>query len=438
VRQFFVLYLMLEPVDHGEVTVSPTLAINQEIARRRAAGLDTLPLGFGEASIPVHPELTRRLGEYARLGGYGPVAGIPELLDAAAGYWARRGVPTQAEQVVSGPGSKPLLYAIFQALGGPVALPRPSWVSYAAQNSLLGQEAVLIDVLPGQGGAPDPVALEAEAVRRRDAGSPLCSVLVTVPDNPTGTVASPEVVRELCAVASRHDLLIVSDEIYLDLVHDPLTPILTPSAEAPERTITTTGLSKSLALGGWRIGVARFPATDRGVALRQAVTTAASEIWSAPAQPVQAVAAWAFGEPDELAEHLSQSRRLHGGVARATARVFRAAGATVHQPVAAFYLYPDFSEASARLARVGIRTSADLAAQLLDDHGVATLPGSAFGDSPHQLTLRIATPMLYGPDESRRWQALAATNPAGLPWVADSMEQLERALKSLGADANPT
>lgn len=413
------------------VTVSPTLAINQEIAHRRAAGLPTLPLGFGEASIPVHPELIRRLGECAGLGGYGPVVGIPEMLDAAAGYWTRRGVPTQAEQVVSGPGSKPLLYTILQALGGPVALPRPSWVSYAAQNSLLGQESVFIGVLPGEGGVPDPVTLDAEAVRRRNAGSPLTSVLVTVPDNPTGTVASPQIVRELCAVASRHDLFIVSDEIYLDLVHDRSTPVHTPAAQAPERTITTTGLSKSLALGGWRIGAARFPATDRGDALRRAVTSAASEIWSTPAQPVQAVAAWVFGEPDELAEHLSHSRRLHGAVARATARVFRAAGAGVHQPAAGFYLYPDFSEARAHLAEIGIRSSADLATRLLEDHGVATLPGSAFGDPPDRLTLRIATPMLYGPDESQRWQALGATNPAALPWVADALEELTGALESL-------
>jgi len=412
------------------VTLSPTLAINQEIARRRAAGLHTIPLGFGEASIPIHPELTRRLGEYAALGGYGPVAGIPALLDAAAGYWTRRGVSTHAEQVVSGPGSKPLLYAIFQAIGGPVALPRPSWVSYAAQNALLKQESVLIDILPGQGGVPDPVALEAEAVRRREAGSPLRCVLVTIPDNPTGTVATPTVVRDLCAVARRHELLVISDEIYLDLVHNPTSAVLTPSAVAPDLTITTTGLSKSLALGGWRIGVARFPDTDRGALLRQAVTTAASEIWSAPAQPVQAVAAWAFGEPHELDAHLSSSGRLHGAVARATASVFQAAGASVPEPAAGFYLYPDFSHSRAHLANFGIRTSADLAAHLLDEQGIATLPGSAFGDAPERLTLRIATPMLYGPDDARRWKALGAPDPAALPWLAESLERLEALLLS--------
>lgn len=413
------------------MTVSPTLAINQEIARRRAAGQETIPLGFGEASIPIHPELTRRLGEHAGLGGYGPVAGVPALLEAAAGYWTRREVPTSADQVVSGPGSKPLLYAIFQALGGPVALPRPSWVSYAAQNALLKQESVLIDILPRQGGVPDPVALEAEAVRRRDAGRPLSCVLVTIPDNPTGTVAEPTVVRELCDVARRQDLLVISDEIYLDLVHDPETPVETPSELAPDLTITTTGLSKSLALGGWRIGVARFPDTDRGEFLRQAVTTAASEIWSAAAQPVQEVAAWAFGEPDDLAAHLSDSRRLHGAVARATAEVFRAAGAAVPEPTAGFYLYPDFAGSRAHLNGLGIHTSGDLAAHLLDQQGVATLPGSAFGDRPERLTLRIATPMLYGQDESQRWKALAATDPAALPWLAESLALLGKSLPSV-------
>jgi aspartate aminotransferase len=165
--------------------------------------------------------------------------------------------------------------------------------------------------------------------------------------------------------------------------------------------------------------------------LRQAVTTAASEIWSCAAQPVQAVAAWAFGEPDELAPHLSASRRLHGAVARAAAGVFRAAGASVREPEAGFYLYPDFSGSRTHLARLRIRTSGDLAAHLLEQQGIATLPGSAFGDTPERLTLRIATPMLYGEDEFRRLQALGATDPAALPWVAESLEQLRNALRAL-------
>jgi aspartate aminotransferase len=112
------------------VTVSATLAINEETQRRRAAGLPVLPLGFGEAGLPVHDSLIEALSESAGHGSYGPVAGIEELRTAAAGYWRRRGLPTEPGQVITGPGSKPLLYALLHALGGAVALPQPSWVSY--------------------------------------------------------------------------------------------------------------------------------------------------------------------------------------------------------------------------------------------------------------------------------------------------------------------
>lgn len=80
---------------------------------------------------------------------------------------------------------------------------------------------------------------------------------------------------------------------------------------------------------------------------------------------------------------------------------------------------------------MGLSRERPRAIRLLDDHGVATLPGSAFGDPPDRLALRIATPMLYGPAESQRWQALGATTPAALPWVADALEELTGALESL-------
>ena len=409
------------------MTISPTLAINEEIARRRAAGMPTIALGFGEASVPVHPGLVERLAQHAHRGDYGPVAGTPALLDAAAGYWSRRGVPTEARQVVAGPGSKSLLYTVFQALGGPVLLPRPSWVSYAAQNLLLGHESVSVPIRPGQGGVPDPDLLVPEVERLRAEGRPPSAVLVTVPDNPTGTIASPGTVRELCAVADRYDLVVISDEIYLDLVHDDATDVLTPAAVAPDRTITTTGLSKSLALGGWRIGLARFP--EWRDELRQQVVAAASEIWSAPAQPVQHAAAWALTDPPELRERVAASRALHGRVARAVAGVFRGAGAEVAPPTAGFYVYPDFSRVREALA--GMRTGDELAWTLLEERGIATLPGRAFGDDPDRLALRVATSMLYGEDDHQRAEALRSDRPAELPWIAASLDAVRAALREL-------
>jgi aspartate aminotransferase len=416
------------------MSISATLAVNEEIARRQAVGLPTVALGFGEASLPVHPELVRRLADAAPRASYGAVAGLESLREAAAGYFTRRGVPATADEVVAAPGSKPLLYAILGALRGAVVLPRPCWVSYAAQAALQGVEAVPIRTLPGEGGVPDPALLEAEADARAAAGRPLSGVLVTVPDNPTGTVASAETVRRLVSVAERHDLLMISDEIYLDLVHDG-GPVLTASAAAPGRTIVTTGLSKSLALGGWRLGVARFPDTARGRDLRSQVTFAASEIWSAPAQPVQHVAAWAFTEPAVLVTRIAESRRLHGVVARAVADRFRAAGAEVPPPTAGFYLYPDFETVRPALAARGITTSPALAEALLGEAGIATLPGAAFGDDPGRLTLRVATPMLYGADDAQREQALHADDPTALPWIARDLQVVREGLAAVLADS---
>ncbi|MGH3928729.1 MAG: pyridoxal phosphate-dependent aminotransferase, partial [Pseudonocardiaceae bacterium] len=239
------------------MTVSPTLAINEEAARRHRAGIPTLPLGFGEAGVPVHSSLVDTLAAAAPMASYGPSAGIDTLRSAAAGYWRRRNLPTDPELVVAGPGSKALLYALLRTIRGAIALPRPSWVSYAAQSSMLGLAQHHIPAPRGQGGIPDPGLLDHAATQARRDGWPITAVVVTLPDNPTGTVATPATVAALCQVAERHDLLIISDEIYRDLIYDPAAPFVSPAEIAGDRTVITTGLSKSLALGGWRIGVTR-------------------------------------------------------------------------------------------------------------------------------------------------------------------------------------
>jgi aspartate aminotransferase len=414
--------------------ISATLAINQLTAARIAAGRPVLPLGFGEAGLPVHPELVARLAAAAPSGAYGPVAGLPELREAAAGYWTRRRLPTEPAQVVAGPGSKPLLYALLSVNPGAVALPRPSWVTYAAQAQLLGRVVHHVPTPGGQGGVPDPGLLDAAASAARREGHPIGAVVLTLPDNPTGTLAGQDVVRAVCEVARRHDLLVVSDEIYRDLAHDPGAVFLSPAEVLPERTVVTTGLSKNLALGGWRIGVARMPAGPLGERLAAAVASVASEVWSSPANPVQQAAAWAFTEPAVLTARIEASRILHARVAAAVSDCFGSVGAEVHRPTAAFYLYPDFAPYADLLAeRWSVRTAADLAHVLLERFDVATLPGSAFGESPERLTLRIATSMLYGSGDQRE-TALESQDPARLPWIADRLDQLEAALgKLLGA-----
>jgi aspartate aminotransferase len=196
--------------------------------------------------------------------------------------------------------------------------------------------------------------------------------------------------------------------------------------------VITTGLSKNLALGGWRIGVARLPAGGLGRALRARLLGIGSEIWSAPAGPVQQAAALAFSEPPELTERVALSRRLHASVARAVALRFAACGAAGPVPQAAFYVYPDFSPlADVLLERHGITSDASLAGVLLDKYGVVVLPGSAFGEDSGRLRLRVATSMLYGDTGTERTAALNSADPCALPWIAASLARLDEVLADL-------
>jgi aspartate aminotransferase len=422
-----------DPDDFGlgpaTVPVSATLAANETMDARRRRGEPVLPMAFGEAGLPAHPMLREALAGAAGWTSYGPVAGHGRLRAAAASYWARRGLPTDAEAVVAGPGSKALLFGLTAAIGGDVAVSRPSWVSYGAQASLAGRSAHFV---PGWGGVPDAGQLASAVTAARAAGRPIRSVIVTLPDNPTGTQAPPDAVRALCSAAERHGLIIISDEIYSDLVHDTVTDRAAPAAIYPERTVVTTGLSKNLALGGWRLGVARLPDGRLGRELRARLLGIGSEIWSAPAGPVQHAAALAFGEPPELVERVARSRRLHGQVARAVALRFAKVGASVPEPEAAFYVYPELSPlADALRHRHDVTSDEGLVALLLRRYGMCVLPGSAFGDDRRRLRLRVATGLLYGESDEQREAALGADDPCALPWIAASLDRLGEVLADL-------
>jgi aspartate aminotransferase len=311
-------------------------------------------------------------------------------------------------------------------------MPRPSWVSYAAQAAMTGSIAHFVPAPPGEGGVCDPARLARAVVKARAAGRRIGAVIVTLPDNPTGRLARPETVRALAEVAAEYDLIILSDEIYRDLRYDTAPPMVSPAVYAPERTVVTTALSKSLALGGWRIGVARLPDGPAGAALRDRLVGIGSEIWSATAGPVQEAATLAFTEPPELTERVARSVDLHAAVSRGVAARFTAAGVDVPAPQAAFYLYPDFEPWRAQLAaRHGVTTGAGLARLLLERYGMGVLPASAFGEDDRALRLRVATGLLYGETDAEREQALAAAAPLSLPWIAAPLDRVTEILTDL-------
>ena len=140
--------------------------------------------------LPVLPSVAERLGAAAGANGYGPVAGSPAVREAAAGYFERRGLPTSPDRILLAPGSKALLYALLTVLPGDVVLPRPSWVSYAAQAALAGKRVVDVPIAAGRGRRPRPRGA-ARGAGRRARGRPSSRriLVLTLPDNPTGTLA---------------------------------------------------------------------------------------------------------------------------------------------------------------------------------------------------------------------------------------------------------
>jgi aspartate aminotransferase len=408
---------------------SATLATNERVQARLAEGAAILHLAFGEAGLPVLASVGEQLGAAAGENGYGPVAGSPAVREAAAGYFERRGLPTAPAQVILAPGSKALLYALLSVLPGDVLLPRPSWVSYAAQAALAGKRVLDVAIAADAGGVPDPAALREAIVAARSQCHDPAILVLTVPDNPTGTVASASLMQEVCEVADEHGLLIVCDEIYRDLAYDP-EALTSPASLLPERVFVTNGLSKSMALGGWRIGFCRVPPGPLGADAARALTGVASEVWSSLAAPMQHAATYVLEEPAEVREHVARSRRLHRLVTTAAHERVLEAGALCRPPAGAFYLYPDLEPLRPALAACGVSTGDQLAEWLLERRDVAVLQGVAFGDDPAALRFRMATSLLYGGTNEQRRQALAADDPVALPWIADALERLGDALRA--------
>ncbi|WP_285565611.1 pyridoxal phosphate-dependent aminotransferase [Actinoallomurus iriomotensis] len=400
-------------------------------------GQTMVNLGLGEARLPVHPALLERLAAAAPANSYGPVAGTEPARRAAAGYFTRRRLPTSPTQIVMGPGSKPVLFALLTAIRGDVILPRPCWMSYAAQTGLAGHRAIRVPVPPRCGGVPDPVALQEMIKDARSRGHHPRVLVLTNPDNPTGTSAGPDIVRQVCEIAGAEDLVVISDEIYRDIPHDPALPQLSPAEVLPARTVVLTGLSKSLALGGWRIGLARFPAGEWGRRLHDQVVAIASEMWSSVAAPMQEVAAYALSEPPEIVDHLEASARLHASVATAAHHAVTMVKARCEAPQGGFYVYPDLEPARAILAAKGITGAPQLESHLLRHYGIAVLGGHHFGDRVDGLRFRAATSQLYGANAEEQWAALRDPDPASLPYVAKQLDLLRCALIEMTEEAMP-
>lgn len=364
--------------------VSPTLAVQERARALRAAGRTVYQLGLGQSPFPVPRQVVEALRQAAGEKEYLPVRGLPALREAVADYHRRtQGISASPDDVLIGPGSKELLFLLQLVFDGEVLLPSPAWVSYAPQARLLGQRVRTLPLAAERGfrlGVTDLEAACADEPRRRRL------LLLNFPNNPTGVSYEAHELEVLAMVARRLDLLVLSDEIYGELHF--LGRHASMARFYPEGTIVSGGLSKWCGAGGWRLGTFVFPAALRR--LGDAMAAVASETYTTTSAPIQHAAVRAFRGGADLESYLWRVRRLLGALVREAAQRLSRAGARLEMPAGAFYLFPDLESHRQALAARGITGSAELCRCLLEETGIAALPGRDFGRPADELTLRLA------------------------------------------------
>jgi aspartate aminotransferase len=362
------------------ISPSPTLAVDAKAKALIAAGEDVCSFAAGEPDFDT-PEHIKDACIAALKSGktkYAPTPGIEPLRQAIAErYGAEYGLKVAPAQVVVSPGGKFSCYLAIMATCSPgdeVIIPAPFWVSYPEMVKLAGATPKLVLADDKTGFRLTPAMLEA-------AITPKTKLLVlNSPSNPTGAVYTRAELEALVAVAMKHNLYILSDEMYEHLVYDGATPtcVATLSKEAEARTIVVAGFSKTYSMTGWRLGTLVAPAP---------VAKACAEIQSQQSSNATTFAQFgalaALKEKEKTAVALRMmmtafDRRrkfLH-------AELNKIPGVSCLLAQGAFYLFPNISS-------FGLPDQ-DFCARLLEQEKVAAVPGSAFGAEGY-LRLSYAT-----------------------------------------------
>ena len=366
------------------MTPSATVAINERCDDLVREGQEVFKLGLGQSPFPVPEPVVEELRANAFQKDYLPVMGLRRLRQAVADCHNRmHGLSSTWNDVLIGPGSKELMFLLQLVYYGDLVIPRPSWVSYAPQARIIGRQVRWLETHPDNNWRlmPDELA----ALCEEDPDRPRV-VIVNYPSNPTGATYSTERLKELAQVARRFRVVLLSDEIYGELHHKGQHVSI--ARFYPEGTIVSNGLSKWCGAGGWRLGTFTFPPSLSW--LRDALGAVASETFTSTCAPIQYAAVRAFMGGVEIEHYLWQARKILGSLGRWAARRLALAGVTVGLPAGGFYLFPDFTPLADRLHARGITTGPTLCSRLLEETGVAVLPGCEFGRPPEELTARLA------------------------------------------------
>ncbi len=367
-----------------EVAASTTMTLRAR--ELRAQGIDVIALTLGEPGFAT-PRPAIEAGYQAALRGetkYPPQDGTPALKAAIQRKFRRdSGLDFALDQISVGNGGKQCIYNALAATvdpGDEVVIPVPSWNAYPLMTKLLDGVPVFVPCPQNNGFKPRAEDIEAAITPRSK------WLILNNPNNPSGAACSADELGAIAEVLRRHpDLWIMSDDMYEHLVFDGFRHA-TMAAVAPDladRTLTISGVSKTYAMTGWRIGFAAGPR-----ALIKAMVNMQGQITAGVSTVGQAAAAAALDGPQEgIAEMVAAYQRRRD---LAVEMLNACRGLQCHKPEGAFYVFPNVAGCLGRTTPGGrhIATDADFTRALLEEAHVALVPGASYGMSPY---VRVST-----------------------------------------------
>lgn len=366
---------------------SPTLRINQHCKELAANGKHIYRLGLGQSPFPVPESVVNALRLYAPQKDYLHVQGLPELRKAVADFHRKKdGVDILPEHIIIGPGSKELLFLLQMVFEGEVIIPSPSWVSYLPQAKIIGNTIHILHTTPENKWRLMSEQLDKFCKDNNASGNKNYLLILNYPGNPDGITYSKEGIMALAETARRNNIYILSDEIYGQLHHEGNHVSI--AKYYPEGTIISSGLSKWCGAGGWRLGTFSFPANLHW--LMEAMAAVASETYTSVSAPIQYAAVQAFLCGAEIEDYLWHVRRILAMLGNVFADILKSGNILVNDPTGGFYLFLDFSELKEKLQKRGITTGSILCDRLLDETGVAILPGVDFNRPVGELSARLS------------------------------------------------
>ncbi len=361
---------------------SSTLAISANAQQLKSEGNDVIGLGVGEPDFNTPNYIIDAAYEAMMQGKtrYTPSSGLPALKDAIVSKLDRdHRLTYKRSEIIVTTGAKHALYTAFQAIleeGDEVIIPAPYWVSYTEQVKLAGGQPVIVETLEENQFKCSPEQLEATITDRTKA------IIINSPSNPTGMMYSKDELQQLGDLCEKHDLVIISDEIYEKLIYtnDAHVSMAELSEELKQRTIVINGVSKSHAMTGWRIGYAAGPEH-----VIQAMTNHASHATSNPTTVAQYAAIAAYNTNEDAL--LDMKKVFAERLDILHEKLSAIPGITCEKPKGAFYLFPNVKEA---VQMTGFTNTDDWVKAILEEEMVALVPGSAFG-APDNVRLSYAT-----------------------------------------------